>query len=316
MEKILVTGATGFVGANLVRRFIKEGFDVHIIVRKTSNIWRIENILDKLTIHYSDLIDYENLEKIFINVKPTYIIHLAIYGGRPNQEDEVEILNSNLIGTMNLINAANKIEYKAFINTGSSSEYGQKDIAMKESDVCNPINMYGVTKVSATMYCSYKAITENKNIGTLRLFSPFGDYEDKGRLIPDLILGSLIEKRVKLANPDAVRDYIYIEDVCDIYMKILQNPEKIKGEIFNLGYGKQHSVKFMAETVKKLISEDIELKYNEINGRKADTDIWIADIEKIKRTFDWEPRYNMEKGLKKSIEWFQNNLNLYEIKEK
>lgn len=316
MEKVLLTGATGFVGANLVRRLLKENYEVHIITRESSNLWRINDLIGKINIHKTDLIEYEKLESILKSVKPENIIHLAIYGGRPNQEDEKDILDSNLIGTMNLINAADKIDYKCFINTGSSSEYGKKSSPMQETDLCTPINMYGVTKTAATMYCNYKATTENRNIGTLRLFSPFGDYEDKGRLIPDLILGSLIDRRVKLANPDAVRDYIYIEDVCDIYIKILQNPEKIKAEIFNLGYGKQHSVKFMAEIVKKLISEDVKLNYNEINGRKADTDIWVADIEKIKKIFDWEPKYDMEKGLKKSIEWFQNNLNLYEIKEK
>lgn len=316
MEKVLITGATGFVGANIVRRLLKENYEVHIIARESSNLWRINDLIGEISIHNADLTEYEKLENIFISVNPENIIHLAIYGGRPNQEDEKNILDSNLIGTMNLVNAANKIEYKCFVNTGSSSEYGKKISPMKEEEVCNPMNMYGVTKTAATMYCNYKATTKNKNIGTLRLFSPFGDYEDKGRLIPDLILGSLINKTVKLANPDAVRDYIYIEDVCDVYVKILKNPEKIKGEIFNLGYGEQHTVQFMAETAKKLIPGEIELKYNEVIGRKADTDIWVADIEKIKRTFDWEPRYNMEKGLKKSIEWFQNNLNLYEIEEK
>lgn len=316
MEKVLVTGATGFVGANLVRRLINENYEVHILSRESSSMWRLNDILDKFINHKVDLNEVEKLEKIVDEIKPQNIIHLAIYGGRPSQEDEKKIFESNLIGTMNLINACNSFEYKCFINTGSSSEYGVKYKPMVETDICEPINMYGISKVSATMYCNYKAMNENKNIGTLRLFSPFGDYEDKGRLIPDLILGSLINKTVKLANPDAVRDYIYIEDVCDVYMKILKSPEKIKGEIFNLGYGKQQSVQFMAETVKKLISEDVKLKYNEVNGRKADTDIWVADIEKIKKVFDWKPKYDMEMGLKKSIEWFQNNLNLYEIKEK
>lgn len=316
MKKVLITGATGFVGANITHRVINEGFEVHILTRESSNMWRLEGILDKINDHKVDLTEALKLEEIIEKINPEYIIHLAIYGGRPNQEDEINILESNLIGTINLVNACKNIDYECFINTGSSSEYGKKKEKMKEIDECEPINMYGVTKASASMYCNYKALVDNKNIGTLRLFSPFGDFEDRGRLIPDLILGSLIDKKVRLANPDAVRDYIYIEDVCDIYLKILKEPKKLKGEIFNIGYGEQHSVKYMAETVKNIISTEVTLEYNAINGRKADTDIWVSSIEKIKERYNWKPKYNMEEGLKKSLKWFKNNMNLYSIEEK
>ena len=316
MKKVLITGATGFVGANITRRMIDEGFEVHILTRESSNMWRLEGILDKINDHKVDLTEALKLKNIIENICPEYIIHLAIYGGRPNQKDENIILESNLIETMNLINACNNIDYKCFINTGNSSEYGKKKEKMKETDECKPINMYGVTKASSTMYCNYKALIDNKNIGTLRLFSPFGDFEDRGRLIPDLILGSLIDKKVKLANPNAVRDYIYIEDVCDIYLKILEEPQNFKGEIFNIGYGKQHSVKYMAETVKNIISTGVALEYNTINGREADTDIWVSSIEKIEERYNWKPKYNMEEGLKKSLKWFKDNMNLYNIEEK
>lgn len=316
MKKVLITGATGFVGSNITHRMINEGFEVHILTRESSNMWRLEGILDKINDHKVDLTEALKLKEIIENINPEYIIHLAIYGGRPNQEDEINILESNLIGTINLVNASKNIDYKCFINTGSSSEYGKKKEKMKETDECKPINMYGVTKVSAAMYCNYKALVGNKNIGTLRLFSPFGDFEDRGRLIPDLILGSLIDKKVKLANPNAVRDYIYIEDVCDIYLKILKEPQNFKGEIFNIGYGEQHSVKYMAETVKDIISTGVTLEYNAITGREADTDIWVSSIEKIKERYNWEPKYNMEEGLKKSLKWFKDNINLYNIEEK
>jgi len=316
MKKVLITGATGFVGANITHRMINEGFEVHILTRESSNMWRLEGILDKINDHKVDLTEALKLKEIIEKINPEYIIHLAIYGGRPNQEDEINILESNLIGTINLVNACENIDYECFINTGSSSEYGKKKEKMKETDECEPINMYGVTKASAAMYCNYKALVDNKNIGTLRLFSPFGDFEDRGRLIPDLILGSLIDKKVRLANPNAVRDYIYIEDVCDIYLKILKEPKKFKGEIFNIGYGEQHSVKYMAETVKNIISTGVILEYNAINGREADTDIWVSSIEKIKERYNWEPKYNMEEGLKKSLKWFKNNISLYSIEEK
>lgn len=311
MEKVLVTGATGFVGANLVRRLLKENYEVHILSRKSSNMWRLEGVKDLITDHKVDLKESVLLEKTVQDVEPDYIIHLAIFGGRPGQQDEINILESNLIGTINLLKSCSKVPYKAFINTGSSSEYGKKQKAMSEEDVCRPINMYGVTKAAATMYCNYIAETENRNIGTIRLFSPFGDYEDRGRLIPDLILGALHERSVKLANPSAVRDYIYIDDVCDAYIKVLKKPELLKGEIFNLGYGEQHSVKFMADTLQAVFPEDIQFDFNSIEGRKADTDTWVSDSRKFGEIYNWKPSCDMKEGLNRSLCWFKENLHLY-----
>lgn len=316
MKKVLVTGASGFVGANIVRRLMKDGYDVHIISRTTSNFWRLSDILSEIKDYKVDLKDKKKLEIIVKKINPDYIIHLAIYGGRPNQADETDILESNLLGTINLVNACKNVNYSAFINTGSSSEYGFKSKEIFETDYCNPTSMYGVTKSAATMYCNYRALIENKNIGTIRLFSPFGEYEERGRLIPDLIINSLVKKKVKLADPEAVRDFIYIEDVCDIYMKILEEPDHIKGEIFNVGYGQQHSVKFMAEQVKKLVSEDVVLEFNSVPGRKSDTKTWVSNINKIMGKYQWQPKYSMEEGIKKSLMWYKENLKLYKEEAK
>ena len=315
MEKVLVSGATGFVGANLVRRLLKENFNVHILIRESSDIWRLRDIIHEVNDHKVDLRDFKTLTKTISEIQPDYIIHLAIYGGRLGQKDETEILESNLVGTINLINASTNINYKCFINTGSSSEYGIKTKAMLESDICEPTHMYGITKASATMYCNYRASFDNKNIGTLRLFSPFGEFEDKGRLVPDLIIGAINNKRVLLANPESVRDYIFIEDVCDIYLKILKEPEKLKGQIFNIGLGKQRSVEYMANIVKDKISEDVILEYNSLPGRISDTEVWLSDNNKIKNVYNWNLKYTVEKGLEKTIEWFKDNIELYNKKE-
>ena len=187
---------------------------------------------------------------------------------------------------------------------------------MSEDDICEPTGMYGISKASATMYCQNKAKILNTNIGTLRLFSPYGYFEDRGRLIPDLIVESLNTKTVNLANPKAVRDFIFIDDVCDIYMKIIKNPEKLKGEIFNIGYGQQYSVKYVAETVKANISNEVVLNYNSKEGRSSDSLTWVSNINKIKKIYGWEPKIDIEEGIKKSIDWFRDNINFYQSEEK
>ena len=310
-KKVLVTGVTGFVGANLARRLVKDDYEVHILTRETSNLWRIKEIYKNLIDWKVDLREKEKLKNILEKINPEYIIHLAIYGGRPNEKDTEEIINSNFLGTVNLVEASRNINYKVFINTGSSSEYGMKNEKMQENMVCSPNTIYGIAKVGATLYCNYEAKKNNKNIGTLRLFSPFGDFEDRGRLFPDIILALLENKDVNLANPKAVRDFIYIEDVVDLYMKIINENLNISGEVFNCGYGEQHSVEYVANKIKKYLNSKNSLNYGAKEGRSFDTDLWESDISKIKEKLNWTPKLDFDASIEKACEWYKKNKNLY-----
>ena len=310
-EKILITGSTGFVGSNLTRALLKEGYEINIITRETSNMWRIKDIYSQLIDWKVDLNEKEKLKQIVEKIKPDYIIHLAIYGGRPDEKDEEEIMKSNLQGTINLVDSCKNIDYKVFINTGSSSEYGNKTLPMKEDDICEPINIYGIAKVGATLYCNYVANKFNKNLGTLRLFSPFGNYEDRGRLFPDLIVNALRNQDINLGNPKAVRDFICIEDTIGIYVKIIKEQLNIKGEIFNCAYGKQHSVEYVAKKIIEITKSTSKLNYGAKKGREADTDIWVADISKIKEKLGYKFKYKFDDSLVEVCNWFEKNINLY-----
>ena len=108
MEKVLVTGATGFVGANLVRRLTNLNYEVTILHRENSNLWRLEDIIDQINCEIVDLNDVDKLKEIVKKVNPKKIIHLAIYGGLPSQKDEEKIIETNFNGTINLLTALQK----------------------------------------------------------------------------------------------------------------------------------------------------------------------------------------------------------------
>ncbi|WP_066022709.1 MULTISPECIES: NAD-dependent epimerase/dehydratase family protein [Clostridium] len=309
-NKILVTGSTGFIGACLVENLVKNNFDVNIIIRESSNIWRLRKVINSVTVHYADITDFDKVNKVVNCVKPDYIFHLATYGAYYYQQDDNEIIKTNIIGTKNLVDCCSKIDYKAFVNVGSSSEYGMKSCAMKESDILEPINVYGITKAAATNYCNMIYKTQGKPIGTVRLFSVYGKYEDKTRLIPSVILSCLRNENPKLANKFAVRDFIYVEDIVEL-LKYVAFEGKIAGKIYNAGSGHQMSIEEMASVIIDECAGNFEPLWGELSGRSSDTDSWEADMSLVYKELDWKPKYNVRSGIKESVAWFKKNIDLY-----
>jgi len=288
------------------------GYDVHILTRKTSNKWRLTDVLPKVNNHVGDLTDFDKLKKIVEEINPEIIFHLAtasIFGGK--HLPERDLITVNFVGTFNLMNACNNIDYKCFINTGSSSEYGPKNMPMKEDDVCEPVNMYGVTKLASSLYGKVAAKLNNKPIVTLRLFSPFGPYDDPSRLITYTILNALEGKDLKLANPDAVRDYIYVEDVIQSYMYAISRMNSLKGEVLNVGLGKETKISYAVEKIIEFTDSRSKVFWNKVTPRSFDTDHWEADMNKSKKILKINAQTEFEEGLKKTIGWFKENINLY-----
>jgi nucleoside-diphosphate-sugar epimerase len=309
-KKVLITGATGFVGANLVRMALKEGSEVYIITRKESDKWRIYDVLAYIAEHNADLLEYNKLKCIISSIKPDIIYHTATYGGRPNQKDTIGIVQTNLIGTINLVKACKRSSFDIFVNTGSSSEYGIKEKTVQEEDLLEPVNDYGVSKSAATQYCQAIAKNEDLPIVTLRLFSPYGSYEESARLIPSVILSCLRRKKAKISSPNFVRDFVYIQDVLDAYAKLSDVPQLI-GEIFNIGSGKQCTVGDIANKIIELSGYGIELETGMPQGWPNEPKKWEADISKANEILGWKPKYDLEKGLAETIGWFRKNISLY-----
>jgi len=309
-EKIFITGATGFVGSNLVRRSLQNGADVCINIRNSSDTWRIRDLLRDVSVVHADLSEYEKLNDSLIKIKPDIIFHTAVYGGNSAQKDTVKIIESNISGTVNLLRICKNIRLNLFVNTGSSSEYGIKNTAMRESDLLNPVTDYGVSKAAATLFCQKTALTENLPVVTLRLFSPYGQYEQKSRLVPSVILAALQKQNPPVTSRDFVRDFIYIEDVLDAYEAVL-NLKSPKGQIYNIGSGTQHTVGIVADTIIHLIGNEVSCVTGLPRAWENEPTFWQADIQRAASELAWVPKYTLEQGLNKTIDWFKEHMILY-----
>lgn len=311
-RSVFITGASGFLGANIARAFLKKNYSVHILNRTKNISWRLKDIEKILKIHRGDVTNSKSLHAALHKSKPDYIIHLATYGAYHFQTESKKIVNTNIVGTLNLLEASKDIPYKCFINTGSSSEYGYKNTSMKEKDYCDPESFYAATKLSAANICKVFAKLNNKPIVTLRLFSVYGPYEEKTRLIPTIIKSLILNEEIKLTKGNVRRDFIYIEDVINAYFLAIKYAKKIRGEIFNIGTGYEYTNSEVVQKLFKVTNKKTHVLKNSYPKRGWDTSHWKADISYTKKQINWKPMFTIDMGLKTAYSWFEKNIKYYQ----
>lgn len=312
--KILVTGGTGFIGANLIHKLSSSKNEIHLLTN-TSKLWRLDNVQEKLVTHNVDLCNLQKLEKIIKKIEPEIVYHCAAYGVKPNEKNFYNLIDVNVVGTFNLFSALGDLGgLKKIVNLGSFFEYGVKfnKKSFIETDCANPITRYGISKVAQTNIARYFFMSKNLPISTLRIFSPYGMYEQKNRLIPDIMLSLFNKKLLRISSMTTARDFVFINDVIDAIVKS-GNTSKINGEIINIGSGKYYSIKEILDLVFELFNNKPEIIFDVSKKREFDI-IEIqpfADIEKANNLLNWTPKYSIEEGLRKTYKWFESNLYRY-----
>lgn len=302
-RSVFVTGANGFIGANLTRKLLKQNLDVHILAQDIKRLSRLKDVLGLIRLHTGDLLDLSSLERIFKKVKPDYIIHLATYSKYQDQQAASKMIDVNIKGTFNLLLSTSHINYEAFVNTGSSSEYGIKSKSMKETDLLEPISFYAATKASATHLCQAFAREHQKPIVSLRPFSVYGPYEEEKRFIPTMVRAVLDSKPIKLTPGTQRRDFVFVEDIVNIYLKTIINGKKLSGQILNMGTGIEYSNDEVVKTLFNVTGKKVKIEKGAFPKKIWDTSHWVADITKTKRLLHWKPEFSLAEGLKKTYEW-------------
>mgnify|MGYP001589606371 CR=1 FL=1 len=300
----MITGGAGFIGSNLIKRLLDLGNNnINVTAKDSTSLSRLKSITGKIELHKIDLLDLKGLKKIFSKVNPSIIIHLATYSAYSDQQAAFEMVEVNINGTLNLLEASKDINYDIFINTGSSSEYGIKNNPMKETDILEPISFYAATKASATLLCQVFAKEFQKPIVTLRPFSVYGPYEEKKRFIPTIIKAVIEEKTIKLTPGDQRRDFIYIDDVIDIYINAILKGKKLAGQVLNMGTGIEYTNDQVVQALFKVTGKKVRVEKGAFPKRLWDTSHWVANISKAKKILKWKPRFTLKDGLKKTYEW-------------
>jgi dolichol-phosphate mannosyltransferase len=303
--KALVTGAAGFVGANLVRRLVADGHQVTAVVRPESDLWRLADVRDAFEELFVNLEDAAAVEEAVIAQQPEVIFHLAAHGAYSWQQDLDRMLAVNMRAAQALLNAAVRLDARV-VNAGSSSEYGDKDHPPTEDEAPEPNSLYAVTKLGATHLCQLAAERHGARVTTLRLYSVYGPWEEPGRLMPTLVKAASAGGWPPLVGPDTARDFVWIDDACEAFLAATSDRTE-PGAVFNIASGRQTTLAELVNTAAEIYGVTLAPEWGTMSQRAWDTSVWVGDPGRARQKLGWAARTSLSEGLAAFGDWLGEN---------
>lgn len=305
VKRAIVTGAGGFIGANVARRLLDVGVHPFLLTAPGSSRWRLEELAAHAPIVEVDLADTDGVARAAMDARADHVFHLAAHGAYSWQTDHASILRTNVIGTSNLLEACLASGFEAFVNTGTSSEYGLKDHAPREDEPTDPNSTYAVSKTAATILCRQVAGRSDANVCTLRLYSAYGPWEEPKRLIPALVVEGLHGQLPPLVDPTIARDFVWVGDVVDAYLAAASAIHDEPGAVYNVGTGVQTTIADAVKITREVLGIDALPRWGSMLPRAWDTSCWIADSSKIRDRLGWQPTLDLKTGMTAYAEWLR-----------
>jgi len=321
-KKILITGSDGFIGSHLVERFLKENANIRAFVYYNSfNSWGwLENLSneekEKIEIFTGDIRDTNAVRTALKDID--IVCHLAALIGIPySYVAPQSYIDTNVKGTLNVIQAAKDYNIEKVIITSTSETYGSAMyIPIDEKHPYQPQSPYSASKIAADQIALSFYYSYDLPVSIIRPFNTYGPRQSARAIIPTIITQILEKKEIiEIGNLYPKRDFTYVLDLCDAYIEICKK-DNISGEIINIGSSTEISIKDLIMKIKKLMNSEIKIISNttRVRPEKSEVNRLVADNSKAYQLLNWKPKTNLLDGLELTIDWFNQEENLKNYK--
>ena len=304
----VVTGFSGFVGTNLAAALAERGARVIGIQGPTGIDWRT-SALDGVEAVRFDLCDEAAVRAFLRDVKPVAIYNCAAYGAYAVQTDPGRIYDVNMQAVRHLLEGVRGLPgFRAFVQAGSSSEYGFNCSAPSEDAPCWPDSDYAVSKIGATSLVRLYARKHGVPAFTLRLYSLYGPFEDFSRLVPRLLTHAREQRWPPLVSPTISRDFVYVDDAVRAFDAVVELAPKLEpGAIFNIGTGGPTTLSALVATVREAFRVEAEPTWQNMPERSWDHSDWYADARRAAAELGWRATTSLRDGLAATMRWIEGN---------
>ena len=315
-KKILVTGAGGFIGSHLTERLVELGADVSALVRYTSTGtwgWLDRSPLkDQINVTLGDIRDQDAVLRLMDGVD--IVFHLAALIGIPySYHAPLSYVRTNIEGTVNILQSAMRCNVERVLQTSTSEVYGSaRTVPISEEHPLQGQSPYSASKIGADKIAESFYLSFNLPVVIVRPFNTFGPRQSARAVIPTIITQALRESAISLGNIEPTRDLNYVADTVEGFIKAAEAPNAI-GEVINLGTGHEVSIGKLAETILSMMGKRLPVlsENTRIRPKGSEVDRLCADNTKAKEILGWEPKYTLEDGLQRTIEWLTENHEQY-----
>jgi NAD dependent epimerase/dehydratase len=320
-KKILVTGAGGFIGSHLVEALVTRGAEVKTLVRYNSrNDWGMlknipSGIRGRLEVTRGDIIDSGVVRNA---VKDCDIVfHLAALIGIPYSYVAPEsYLDTNIRGTLNVMQASREEGVEKIVHTSTSEVYGTaKYVPIDEAHPLQGQSPYSASKIGADMLALSYFLSFNTPVAIIRPFNTFGPRQSARAVIPTIISQALSAPEIHIGSLEPVRDLTYVQDTVNGFIKVAESDNAI-GEVINIGNGKGITIGELAKKILALMGcPDIPLHADEgrVRPEKSEVLQLVCNNVKAKTMIGWSPSVSLEQGLKETIAWIGQNKAMYKF---
>lgn len=317
-KRVLVTGAGGFIGSHLVEMLAQQGANVRALVRYNSRNdagllrFLAPDVFSALEVIPADLRDLSALQKAMQGI--THVFHLGALIAIPySYLHPAEVVQTNVLGTLNVLLAAQTAGVERLVHTSTSEVYGTAlRVPINEAHPLQGQSPYSASKIAAdklaeSFFCAY-----NLPVVTLRPFNTYGPRQSARAVIPTMIMQALTRDVIRLGNLDTTRDFTYVTDTVDGFLRAAQ-ALGVEGRTMNLGTGQEIRVGDLAEKIIALVGRPVHVELDPARLRPSKSEVLrlLSDNRLAQDLLGWQPHHSFEEGLQQTIAWVQDHLTLY-----